>query len=155
MTLAAGDTSARSSLLITGLQNWALGQGAWKVFDNSSGFRLSDGSVLSPEQHRAFPPLCPDLAPMQVSALGNSGAVHLCIPEHLAIQLRLAELERHEVVLADGQCRTVPYVGPVKGVSGIAAASPMRWCWVMKSCWARSRWKTWIWCYASTLSVAK
>lgn len=42
-----------------------------------------------------------DLAPLEVSALGNSGAVHLCIPEHLAIQLSLGELERREVVLAD------------------------------------------------------
>jgi len=49
-----------------------------------------------------------------VSALADSGAVHLCIPEHLSIQLSLAELERREVVLADGRRRTVPYVGPVE-----------------------------------------
>ena len=59
-------------------------------------------------------PTRPDLAPMEVSALVDSGAVHLCIPEHLAIQLSLAELERREVVLADGHRRTVPYVGPVE-----------------------------------------
>jgi hypothetical protein len=41
-------------------------------------------------------------------------SLHLCIPEHLAIQLSLAELERREVVLADGHRRTVPYVGPVE-----------------------------------------
>jgi hypothetical protein len=44
-------------------------------------------------------PTRPDLAPLEVSALADSGAVHLCIPEHLAIQLSLAELERREVVL--------------------------------------------------------
>ena len=59
-------------------------------------------------------PTRPDLAPLEVSALADSGAVHLCIPEHLAIQLNLAELERCEVVLADGHRRTVPYVGPVE-----------------------------------------
>ncbi len=59
-------------------------------------------------------PTRPDLAPLEVSALADSGAVHLCIPEHLAIQLSLAELERREVVLADGHRRTVPYVGPVE-----------------------------------------
>jgi clan AA aspartic protease len=59
-------------------------------------------------------PTRPDLAPLEVSALADSGAVHLCIPEHLAIQLNLAELERREVVLADGHRRTVPYVGPVE-----------------------------------------
>jgi len=76
MTPTGGDTGVRNSLLITRLQIWALGQGTWKVFDSSSGFRLSDGSVLSPdaslvrqerwqalspEQRRGFPPLCPDL----------------------------------------------------------------------------------------------
>jgi clan AA aspartic protease len=59
-------------------------------------------------------PTRPELVPLPVSALANSGAVHLCIPEHLAIQLELAELERREVVLADGRRRTVPYVGPVE-----------------------------------------
>jgi Uma2 family endonuclease len=76
MTPTGGDTSSRNSLLIARLQIWALGQGTWKVFDSSGGFRLSDGSVLSPdasvvrlelwqaltpEQRRGLPPLCPDL----------------------------------------------------------------------------------------------
>ncbi|MFZ0406760.1 MAG: clan AA aspartic protease [Cyanobium sp.] len=55
-----------------------------------------------------------ELAPLEVSALAYSGAMPLCIPEHLAIQLSLAELERREVVLSDGHRRTVPYVGPVE-----------------------------------------
>ena len=42
-----------------------------------------------------------ELAPIEVSALADSGAVHLCIPEHLAIQLSLSELERREVVLGN------------------------------------------------------
>ncbi|MDA0887488.1 MAG: clan AA aspartic protease [Cyanobacteria bacterium] len=59
-------------------------------------------------------PTKPELAGLEVSALADSGAVHLCIPEHLALQLSLGELERREVVLADGHRRTVPYVGPVE-----------------------------------------
>ena len=59
-------------------------------------------------------PTRPELEPLPVSALAGSGAVHLCIPEHLAIQLELTELERREVVLADGRRRTVPDVGPVE-----------------------------------------
>jgi clan AA aspartic protease len=59
-------------------------------------------------------PTRPELVAVEVSALADSGAVHLCIPEHLAIQLSLTELERREVVLADGHRRTVPYVGPVE-----------------------------------------
>ena len=49
-----------------------------------------------------------------ISALVDSGAVHLWIPEPLAIQLSLAELERREVVLVDGHRRTVANVGPVE-----------------------------------------
>lgn len=59
-------------------------------------------------------PSKPELVPVEVSALADTGAVHLCIPEHLAIQLSLVELERREVVLADGHRRSVPYVGPVE-----------------------------------------
>ena len=47
-------------------------------------------------------------------ALADSGAVHLCIPEHIAIQLQLRELEQREVILADGRRRTVPYMGPIE-----------------------------------------
>ena len=59
-------------------------------------------------------PLSQELAPLEVSALADMGAVHLCIPEHIALQLQLQELEKREVVLADGHRRTVPYMGPVE-----------------------------------------
>ncbi len=49
-----------------------------------------------------------------VSALADSGAVHLCIPEHIKIQLGLEFIDQKEVVLADGRHLTVPYVGPVE-----------------------------------------
>jgi Uma2 family endonuclease len=76
MTPTGGDTGRRNSRLIARLQSWADQQGGWEVFDSSTGFRLADGSVLSPdasavrlerwqvlspEQRRGFPPLCPDL----------------------------------------------------------------------------------------------
>lgn len=54
------------------------------------------------------------LSPIEVTALVDTGAVHLCIPEHLAIQLDLRELERREVTLANGHRVTVPYVGPIE-----------------------------------------
>jgi len=59
-------------------------------------------------------PSCPDVQGLETTALADSGAVHLCIPEHLALQLHLRELERREVVLADGSHRSVPYMGPVE-----------------------------------------
>lgn len=34
------------------------------------------------------------LVPIEVIALVNSGALHLCIPEHIALQLNLNELEQ-------------------------------------------------------------
>ena len=46
--------------------------------------------------------------------MADTGAVHLCIPEHLAIQLHVEPLEQREVVLADGRRRTVAYVGPIE-----------------------------------------
>lgn len=60
----------------------------------------------------------PDLAPLEVSVLADSGAVHLCIPEHLAILLSLAERERREVVLADAGCAFWPNtVNPLRSLN--------------------------------------
>jgi clan AA aspartic protease len=55
----------------------------------------------------------PELAPVEVDALADTGSLHLCIPEHVAIQLQLDQLERREITLADGSKRLVPYMGPV------------------------------------------
>ncbi len=55
-----------------------------------------------------------DLQPVEVDALADSTAVHLCIPAHVQIQLGLEEVESKEVTLADGGKRLVPYVGPVE-----------------------------------------
>jgi len=56
----------------------------------------------------------PELKPVQVSALVDTGAITLCIPEHVRIQLDLQEAERREVTVANGTKEVVPYVGPVK-----------------------------------------
>jgi clan AA aspartic protease len=54
------------------------------------------------------------LAPLTVNALVDTGALHLCIPEHLAIQLKLDRLEEREVTTADGVKRLCAYVGPIE-----------------------------------------
>ena len=59
-------------------------------------------------------PRLPDLNPITVSALADSGSVHLCIPEHVAMQLQFTSQEKKEVTLADGSKRLVDYVGPVE-----------------------------------------
>ncbi len=56
----------------------------------------------------------PKLKPVPVQALVDTGAVTLCIPEHVRIQLDLQEAERREVTVANGKKEVVPYVGPVK-----------------------------------------
>ena len=71
MTPTGGETGARSSRLLMRLLAWADQIGGWQLFDSSTGFRLPDGSVLSPdasllrlerwqaltpEQRRSFPP---------------------------------------------------------------------------------------------------
>ena len=76
MTPTGSDTGARNADLAFQIQAWARATGNWKAFDSSSGFRLPDNSVLSPdaslvgldrwqalsaEQRRGFAPLCPDL----------------------------------------------------------------------------------------------
>jgi len=59
-------------------------------------------------------PRLPDLDPVDVVALADSGALHLRIPEHVQIQLRLEAIDSKEVTLADGSKRLVPYVGPIE-----------------------------------------
>ena len=53
------------------------------------------------------------LRPVVIQALVDSSSVHLCIPEHVMIQLKLDEIDKKEVILADGGRKLVPYVGPV------------------------------------------
>jgi clan AA aspartic protease len=55
----------------------------------------------------------PTLQPVKVQALVDSGSIHLCIPEHVRIQLNLDEIDKKEVTLADGEKKLVPYVGPI------------------------------------------
>ena len=55
-----------------------------------------------------------ELKTMEVVALVDTGSVHLCIPEHVKIQLKLDAIDEKEVVLADGSKKLVPYVGPIE-----------------------------------------
>ena len=55
-----------------------------------------------------------DLKALEEVALVDSGAVHLCIPEHVCLQLKLVEIDKKEVILADGSRKLVPYVGPIE-----------------------------------------
>ena len=55
-----------------------------------------------------------ELVPIKAKALADTGALMLCIPEHLALQLKLETESVREVSVADGRNMNVPYVGPVR-----------------------------------------
>ena len=59
-------------------------------------------------------PRLPELEAVEVDALADSGAVHLCIPEQVRIQLKLEAIASKEVTLADGKRVVVPYAGPIE-----------------------------------------
>jgi Uma2 family endonuclease len=121
MTPTGGETSRRNSELLLQLALFSKRHSQWRLFESSGGFRLPDGSVLSPDaalvhldrwqaltpqQRRAFPPLCPDLVvelaspsdegPRGVSSLRHkmhlyqaNGAVlgWLLLPEQQAVEI--------------------------------------------------------------------
>jgi len=55
-----------------------------------------------------------DIEEIDAEALVDTGAMNLCIPEHVAIQLKLEKRYEREVILADGGRRRVPYVSGVR-----------------------------------------
>jgi clan AA aspartic protease len=73
--------------------------------ERSMGLVIADITLENPRETT--------LRPVEVQALVDSGSVHLCIPEHVRIQLKLDEIDKKEVTLADGGRILVPYVGPV------------------------------------------
>ena len=54
------------------------------------------------------------MKPLAVEALVDSCSLHLCIPPYVQVQLKLNEIDKKEVTLADGAKKLVPYVGPVE-----------------------------------------
>ena len=59
-------------------------------------------------------PRVPELEGVEIEALADTGAVHMCIPEHIRIQLQLEEQHTKEVTLADGSQKLAPYVDPIE-----------------------------------------
>jgi clan AA aspartic protease len=55
-----------------------------------------------------------DIEEMDAEALVDTGAMNLCIPEHVAVQLKLEKRYEREVILADGSRKLVPYVSGVR-----------------------------------------
>ena len=63
---------------------------------------------------RLINPRVADKKPILVQALADTGSLHLCIPEHIALQLGLERMYDREVTTADGKRHLCPYVGPIQ-----------------------------------------
>jgi len=59
-------------------------------------------------------PRLPELKPLEVKVLVDTGALMLCIPEHLSLQLQLEVHSQREITTADGKKQMVAYVGPIE-----------------------------------------
>lgn len=55
-----------------------------------------------------------DIEPVRAVGLADTGAMMLCIPRRLAMQLDLETADQRPVTLADGRRVVVPYVGPIR-----------------------------------------
>src|SRR5437868_4395188 len=76
--------------------------------------RYSAAMGLAYATLRLSNPKLPHLLPITVQSLADTGALHLCVPSHVALQLKLDELQKREVVTADGKKILCAYVGPVE-----------------------------------------
>ena len=70
------------------------------------GYVYADISIVNPKKE--------ELKSISAKALIDTGAMTLCIPEHISLQLGLTPIENREVITADGKSHIVPYVGPVQ-----------------------------------------
>ena len=59
-------------------------------------------------------PRQPDLPPVTIDALADTGSDYLCIPRHIQRLLALEQAGTKRVTLADGTSRSAPYVGPLQ-----------------------------------------
>ncbi len=59
-------------------------------------------------------PRLPLQKPIELTSLVDTDALMLCIPQSVAHQLELEELDLRPVTIADGSSHKVPYVGPVR-----------------------------------------
>ncbi len=55
-----------------------------------------------------------DLKPVSTHCIVDTGATSLCITQEIAMQLKLEELQKRDVKLANGHIIEVSYVGPLK-----------------------------------------
>jgi len=82
----------------------------YQILMNESGHVFAEIELSNPRQ--------PSLTTIKANALADTGALMLCIPEHISNQLQLETESLREVSVADGRSTNVPYVGPIKVTFG-------------------------------------
>ena len=107
MALIGGDTGCRNSEIIADLTIWNRQSRQGLVFESSTGFRLPNGAVRSPdaawvstaawaaltnEQRGKFPPLCPEFVVELLSASDSLADMTQKVQEFIANGCRLAWL---------------------------------------------------------------
>lgn len=107
MSLTGGESGRRNSELTTDLTLWNRQHRLGQVFDSSTGFRLPNGAVrspdaawvrqaawdaLTPEQRRKHLPLCPDFAVELLSETDSLSDTVIKLQEYLDNGLRLGWL---------------------------------------------------------------
>ena len=127
LSMTGGTTGRRNTKLISRLDRWAEEAGLGQVFDSSTGFRLANGAVrspdvawvrtdawaaLTPEQQEKFPPLCPDFVVELASPSDAVADLTAKLNEYVANGCRLAWLldpktETARVFRADGSVSVV------------------------------------------------
>ena len=135
MALTGGESGRRNSELTTDLTIWNRQHRLGQVFDSSTGFRLPNGAVrspdaawvsqaawevLTPEQRRKHVPLCPDFAVELLSETDSVSDIVGKMQEYLNNGLRLGWLidsrtETARVFRADGSVEVKSFADTLSG----------------------------------------
>lgn len=135
MSLTGGESERRNSRLTSRIDRWAENTGLSVVFDSSTGFRLPNGAVrspdaawvrqeawdgLTPEQHRKHLPLCPDFAVELLSETDSMSDTVIQMQEYLESGLRLGWLidpktETARVFRANGSVEVKTFADTLSG----------------------------------------
>ena len=127
LAMTGGTTGRRNTKLISRLDRWAEEAGLGQVFDSSTGFRLANGAVrspdaawvrtdawaaLTPEQQEKFPPICPDFVVELASPSDSLADLASKLNEYITNGCRLAWLidpknENARLFRADGSVSVV------------------------------------------------
>lgn len=135
MSLTGGESGRRNSELTTDLTIWNRQHRLGQVFDSSTGFRLPNGAVrspdaawvstpaweaLTPEQRRKHLPLCPDFAVELLSETDSISDTVIKMQEYVENGLRLGWLidpktETARVFRANGSVEVKTFAETLSG----------------------------------------